>query len=111
MRHACRADWNWGELGSTFPSITTPKTETDCFPAAAAEPGEAWKPCELRHVANAARLGGGPAVLATAAVVVRRVATEGALEPPHPSVSNARAASPAGSRTRTVTAAEKSTHF
>jgi hypothetical protein len=105
--HACMAAWNCGELGSTFPLITTPPTEMALLAAVAAEPGAAWNPCEVRHAANAARLGVAAEVVVLPAleVVVRRLATEGAFEPPHPAGSNARAASPAVSRPRTVTAA------
>jgi hypothetical protein len=108
LRHACRADWNCGEFASTFPPITTPKTETDLLPVAAAEPTEAWKPCELRHEANAARLGlVGEVVVSPGFEVVPRLATEGAFEPPHPPSRNARATSTAITGARTVTCPEK----
>jgi len=108
LRHACRADWKSAELGSTFPLRTTPKTETDLLPAVDADPGEAWNPCELRQAANAARLGfTDEVVVAPVVEVVPSLATTGALEPPQPSATNARAASPATARARVVICPEK----
>jgi hypothetical protein len=108
LRHACRADRNCAELGSTFPPITTPKTESDLLPVAAAEPTEAWKPCELRHEANAARLGSaGEVVVSPGVEVVPRLATEGAFEPAHPPARSARATSTARTGARIVIGPEK----
>ena len=108
LRHACKADWNCGELGSALPPITTPKTETDLLPVAAAEPTEAWKPCELRHEANAARLGlAGEVVVFPGVEVVPRLATEGALDAPHPPARNARATSTAITGERIAMCPEK----
>ncbi len=83
----------------TFPPIVTPKMERERLDAAPAEPTEAENPCESKQAAKAAVLGcaevAAPAPEEDAAslfegeLVVPRLATDGAFEPPHPAATRA----------------------
>ena len=85
LRQAASADWNCGELGSTFPLIVTPPIWMIPFPPPP-EPTEAANPCEVRQTAKAVVLGAAdfaPSVEAEppGEVVVPRLATAGDFEP------------------------------
>lgn len=92
LRHACVAAWNCDEFGSA-PLIVTPAMLMLPAGAEAAEPTEAWNPCEVMQLAKALGLDFvGPApeveVAVSAEVVVRRLATEGDFEPPQPAAKS-----------------------
>jgi hypothetical protein len=107
LRQAASADWNCGELGSTFPLIVTPPIWMIPFPPPP-EPTEAANPCEVRQTAKAVVLGAAdfaPSVEAEppGEVVVPRLATAGDFEPQPAAIRTSRAkpaSTSASARTR-----------